>query len=71
MAGALGLFSSCLQAQTNAAPDDSKPVFLVADVQVGEGVPIDKDSARDVLATRFGRLKDKLEVRSMASSYAR
>ena len=49
------------------APADVKPVFLVTEIVVGEGVPnIDKDTARDVLATRFGRLKDKIEVRSLA-----
>lgn len=52
-----------VQAQTTA---ETKPVFLVTDVVVADDVPIDKDTARDVLATRFGRLKDKLEVRSMA-----
>lgn len=48
------------------SPSDAKPVFLVTEVVVGEGLPIDKDSARDVLANRFGRLKDKIEVRSLA-----
>jgi hypothetical protein len=51
-----------LRAQTAG----TKPVFLVTDVVVADDVPIEKDTARDVLATRFGRLKDKLEVRSMA-----
>ncbi|MBI1946712.1 MAG: hypothetical protein HYS27_13525 [Deltaproteobacteria bacterium] len=49
-----------------AAPDGAKPVFLVTDVVVGEGLGIDKDAARDVLANRFGRLKDKIEVRSLS-----
>jgi hypothetical protein len=57
-------------AQTTAPPDNVKPIFLVADVVVGDGVPINKDAARDVLATRFGRLKDKIEVRSFAEAKA-
>ena len=44
----------------------AKPIFLVTDVVVADDVPLQKDVARDVLATRFGRLKDKLEVRSMS-----
>jgi hypothetical protein len=52
-----------LRAQSAA---EARPVFLVTDVVVADDVPIEKDTARDVLATRFGRLKDKLEVRSMA-----
>lgn len=48
------------------AADDGKPVFLVTDVVVGAGIDIDKDAARDVLANRFGRLKDKIEVRSLS-----
>lgn len=47
-------------------PDGATPVFLVTEVVVGEGVDVDKDAARDVLANRFGRLKDKIEVRSLA-----
>jgi hypothetical protein len=47
------------------AEDQPKPVFLVTDVVVDDGVPIDKDAARDALAQRFGRIKDKIEVRSM------
>jgi hypothetical protein len=47
------------------AQDEAKPVFLVTEVVVDEGVAIDKDAARDALATRFGRIKDKLEVRSL------
>ena len=72
----LGLWLSLLlgaplvRAQTAAPKDNVKPVFMVADVVVGDGVPIDKDAARDVLATRFGRLKDKLEVRSFAEAKA-
>ncbi len=64
-------FAHVAAAQVDAPADGAgKPVFLVADVVVGDGVPIDKDAARDVLATRFGRLKDKLEVRSMAEAKA-
>ncbi len=48
------------------APESAAPVFLVTEVVVGEGVAVDKDAARDVLANRFGRLKDKIEVRSLA-----
>ena len=55
-------------AQTGAS--DAKPVFLVTDVVVADGVAIDREVARDVLATRFGRLKDKIEVRSMAEAKA-
>lgn len=47
-------------------PSEGKPVFLVTEIVVGEGVGVDKDAARDVLANRFGRLKDKIEVRSLA-----
>ncbi|MCC7071967.1 MAG: hypothetical protein IT383_11630 [Deltaproteobacteria bacterium] len=46
--------------------ESAAPVFLVTEVVVGEGVAVDKDAARDVLANRFGRLKDKIEVRSLA-----
>jgi hypothetical protein len=52
-----------------AAPSlaqEEKPIFLVTDIVVDEGVAIDKDAARDVLAKRFGRIKDKLEVRSLS-----
>lgn len=45
---------------------DAKPVFLVTDVVVADGIDIDKEAARDALANRFGRLKDKIEVRSLA-----
>lgn len=47
-------------------PENAKPVFLVTEIVVAEGVAVDKDAARDVLANRFGRLKDKIEVRSLA-----
>lgn len=64
------LSSTTALAQTSAPADSVKPTFLVTDVVVGDGVPLEKDAARDVLATRFGRLKDKLEVRSMAEAKA-
>jgi len=41
--------SSSAQAQMSAPADGAKPVFLVADVVVGDGVPLEKDAARDVL----------------------
>ena len=63
----LGTFSTGAMAQTG---EEAKPVFLVTDVVVADGVDLDKDAARDALATRFGRLKDKLEVRSMAEAKA-
>ena len=47
-------------------PADAKPVFLVTDVVVDEGAGIDKEAARDALANRFGRLRGKIEVRSLA-----
>jgi hypothetical protein len=43
-----------------------KPVFLVTQIDVGPGAPIDADAARDVLARRFGRLQGKVDVRSLA-----
>ncbi len=47
------------------------PVFLVTEVVVGDDVAdVDKDAARDALAVRFGRLKDKIEVRSMSEAKA-
>lgn len=45
---------------------DAKPVFLVTDVVVDDGAGIDKEAARDALANRFGRLREKIEVRSLA-----
>ncbi len=48
-----------------AGDGETKPVFLVTDVIVDDGVGLDKDAARDSLATRFGRLRDKIEVRSL------
>ncbi len=64
------MLSTSAQAQTSAPADSDKPVFLITDVTVGEGVPLEKDAARDVLSARFGRLKDKLEVRSLAEAKA-
>jgi hypothetical protein len=61
--------SATAQAQTQSPPD-ARPVFLVTDVVVGEGAPVDKETVRDVLATRFGRLKSLLDVRSMAEARA-
>lgn len=69
----LTLFALPSLAQEDAAPADNskpveveKPVFLVTDVVVADGIAIDKEAARDALANRFGRLKDKIEVRSLA-----
>jgi hypothetical protein len=63
-------FFLCLPAAAQRGVSDAKPVFLVTDVVVGDGVDLDRDVARDVLATRFGRIKDKIEVRSMAEAKA-
>lgn len=49
---------------------DGKPVFLVTDLVVAPDVPLDANTARDALATRFGRLKDKIEVRSLTEMRA-
>gem|GEM_PF-1330326 len=65
----LATMTSIARAQT-VPPEVGRPVFLVTDVAVGEGVPIDKDAARDVLTTRFGRLKSRLELRSLAEARA-
>ncbi len=66
----LAALCSLSAAAQSDVPVDSKPVFLVTDVVVADDVPLEKDAARDVLATRFGRLKDKLEVRSMSEARA-
>lgn len=66
---ALALLAS-LSAAAQSGVSDAKPVFLVTDVVVAEDVGIDREVARDVLATRFGRIKDKIEVRSMAEAKA-
>lgn len=53
---------------TNEQPGEDaseRPVFLVTDIVVGEGVGISGEAARDALAGRFGRLRDKLDVRSL------
>lgn len=63
------LAATTTRAQTSV-PEPARPVFLVTDVVVGDGVPIEKDVARDSLATRFGRLKNLIEVRSMAEARA-
>lgn len=68
----LGLLIASLAASPrDEAPSDPeaarpRPVFLVTDVLVGEGVGIEPEAARDLLAARFGRLRDKLEVRSLS-----
>lgn len=62
-----GLITFALVAAAPAlAQQEAKPVFLVTDVVVGEGIAIDKEAARDALANRFGRLRDKIDVRSLA-----
>jgi len=43
---------------------DRRPIFLVTEMTVEEGVAISADAARDALAARFGRFRDKLDVRS-------
>lgn len=53
------------EAAEAATAVDGKPVFLVTDVVVDDGAGIDKDAARDALANRFGRLREKIEVRSL------
>ena len=50
--------------------EDARPVFLVTDVVVEEGVGISSEAARDALAARFGRLQDKLDVRSLGEVQA-
>jgi hypothetical protein len=45
--------------------DDKRISFLVTEVQVSGQVGLDAEDARDLLANRFGRLQDKVEVRSM------
>lgn len=42
----------------------ARPVFLVTEVVVGEGIAIDTGAARDALTARFGRLRSKIDVRS-------
>ena len=61
LAAFLGI-ALCWPAVAQATTD--RPVFLVTEISVDEGVAVDRDAARDALAPRFGRLKDKLEVRS-------
>ena len=46
--------------------EGDKPVFLITDVVIGADVAIDREAARDALANRFGRLRGKIEVRSLA-----
>ncbi len=46
------------------------PVFLVTDVAIDGDVGIDGETAQKALAQRFGRLKGKIEVRSMTEARA-
>lgn len=62
----LGLIFFAAPSRAQDEPAEEKTVFLVTDVVVADGIPIDKEAARDALANRFGRLKDKIEVRSLA-----
>lgn len=62
----IGLAAAPALAQDAADAGEAKPIFLVTDVVVDEGLAIDKEAARDALANRFGRLRDKVEVRSLA-----
>jgi hypothetical protein len=56
-----------LAASSARAEDaDARPLFLVTQMDVGADVPVDADTARDVLVRRFARVKDKVEVRSLA-----
>lgn len=64
------LFAVALFAWSTAAVAqdqvDARPVFLVTQMEVGPDVPVDAETARDVLVRRFARVKDKVEVRSLA-----
>jgi hypothetical protein len=53
--------ATVIEAETPSA----EPVFLVTEVTVQDGIGIEKDAARDALSTRFGRLREKIEVRSI------
>lgn len=66
---ALALVAS-LPVAAQSSATDARPVFLVTDVAVADDVGVDREAARDVLATRFGRIKDKIEVRSVAEAKA-
>ena len=66
----VALLASLSAVAQTEGPPEGKPIFLVTDVVVADDVPLEKEAARDVLATRFGRLKDKLEVRSMSEARA-
>jgi hypothetical protein len=44
---------------------DARPVFLVTEIVVDDGIELDAEGARDALAARFGRFKDKLDVRNL------
>lgn len=45
---------------------EGRPVFLVTDIIVEDGVGISSEGARDALAARFGRMRDKIDVRSLS-----
>jgi hypothetical protein len=62
------MLGASANAQSAAPP--AKPVFLVTQVVVDEGIDVDPVAARDALAVRFGRLKDNIEVRSLAEAKA-
>jgi hypothetical protein len=65
---ALAVVSVPAQAQSQGG---EKPVFLVTEVVVGDDVVgVDKEAARDALVLRFGRLKEKIEVRSLSEAKA-
>lgn len=53
-------------ADLDRAEGDARPVFLVTEIVVADGVEMDAEGARDALAARFGRFKDKLDVRSLS-----
>jgi hypothetical protein len=65
-----GSFTTARAGTPPPTPAEARPVFLVTDVVVADGLAVDKEAARDVLATRFGRLKQLLDVRSLAEARA-
>jgi hypothetical protein len=53
-------------AAPDAAPAErDRPIFLVTEIIVDDEVKLEADAARDALALRFGRLKDRIDVRSL------
>jgi hypothetical protein len=50
---------------TEPPPEAERITFLVTEVEVSGEVGLAPEDARDLLANRFGRLQDKVEVRSM------